>query len=600
MANELMNSNLVSHCSGIQLGPENPKWFSENLEGVNQGVKRMLEIIGQLEDSSEEEREIYYRKGPELISLIQEINHRHQFLSEQYDHLVEELQCNVSPAIQIKKSGSSVCHTCQGNPYVTPDQKLGMHKIEQHAIAFDLPISSGGSNSSSVSAKEGFESSSSSSSDLESYNSSLHNHSNSKLRNYEEMPSNLEIANDDVPKLTENKDYCGELRILKQKLRFSEDEIATLKSELEIKTLVAVDDLKAELEEVAADANARKDDLESEKRKVLELQMQLLESETKVVDSGCKIEALLKELKSTTEKLDISEGKLAKLTQDISNEISQSTLELQSELQLSERDKALMNATLASEKMRILELEGRITRYIEDVADRDCEISKLTTASQESMRISEVEKAHLQCHNSSLLEKLTLLEAKCAEREVQIKLLENEIKRCEASEMEMKGMYEAQEIKWQGDIEGLKARLNEQAAEVEILNKSHDGLKLKYDMLMAEKDGLIAKIHTLTAQLCDRDIKIQELEAKLHHLKLQHVDISAVSESSLKQRDDLRLKVEELEKEVERQAAVISDRAEEKREAIRQLCFSLEHYRSGYQELREAYIGQRRHAVTAA
>lgn len=567
--------------------------------GVNQSVKRMREIIGQLEDSSEEAREIYYHIGTEMISLVQEINNRHQFLAEQYDHLVEELQSNASTTNQIKKSSSDVFRTCQGNPYLTPDQKQGMYKTEQQAIAFDLPLSSGGSSSSTVSAKEGFESSSSSSSDSESYSSSFHNHSNSKSTNSEEVPSNLEIATD-VPKLTENKEHCGELRILNQKLRFFEDEIARLKSELDIKSSVAVDDLKAELEEVTAEAKARENELELEKKKVLELQMQNFELETKVVDSGCKIDKLVKELKSTTEKLDISEGKLDELKQDISNEISQSTLQLQSELQLSERTKALMEATLASESLRILELEGRITRYISDVSDRDCEISKLTTGSQEFLRNSEVEKARLQCHNSSLLEKLTLLEAKCAEREVQIKLLENDIKRCEASKQEMKGMYEAQEIKWQCDIEGLKVHLNEKGAEVEMLNKSCDRLKLKYDMLMAEKDGLIAKIHTLNAQLCDRDIKIQELEAKLHHLKLQHVDINAVSESSHKQRDDLRLKVEELEKEVERQAAIISDRAEEKREAIRQLCFSLEHYRSGYQELREAYIGLRRHVVTAA
>lgn len=567
--------------------------------GVNQSVKRMIEIIGQLDDSSVEKREIYCQKGPEMISLVQEINHRHQFLAEQYDHLAEELQSNVSPGNHIEKSSSGVFRTCQGNPYLTPDQKLGVYKIEQQAIAFDLPLSSSGSSSSTVSAKEGFESSSSSSSDSESYNSSLQNHSNSEPTNSEEMPSNLEIASD-VQKLIENKEHCGELRILNQKLRFFEDEIARLKSELEIKTSVAVDDLKAELEKVTADAKAREDDLELEKKKVLKLQMQNSELETKIADSSCKIETLVKELKSTTEKLDISEGKLAKFEQDISSEISQSTLQLQSKLQLSERTKALMKATLASESLRIMELQGRITRYISDVSDRDCEISKLTTASQEFLRNSEVEKASLQCHNSSLLEKLTLLEAKCAEREVQIKLLENDIKRCEASKLEMKGMYEAQEIKWQCDIEGLKVHLNEKGAEVEMLNKSCDGLKLKYDMLMAEKDGLIAKIHTLNAQLCDRDIKIQDLEAKLHHLKLQHVDITAVSESSLKQRDDLKLKVEELEKEVERQAAIISDRAEEKREAIRQLCFSLEHYRSGYQELREAYIGLRRHVVTAA
>ncbi|MCI53954.1 tropomyosin-like, partial [Trifolium medium] len=46
-----------------------------------------------------------------------------------------------------------------------------------------------------------------------------------------------------------------------------------------------------------------------------------------------------------------------------------------------------------------------------------------------------------------------------------------------------------------------------------------------------------------------------------------------------------KLRVEELVKEVSRQNGVISDKDEEKREAIRQLCYSLEYYRSRYREL---------------
>ena len=64
--------------------------------------------------------------------------------------------------------------------------------------------------------------------------------------------------------------------------------------------------------------------------------------------------------------------------------------------------------------------------------------------------------------------------------------------------------------------------------------------------------------------------------------------------------DEQRLKVEELEKEVDSQIVLISDGAEEKREVIRQLCFSLEHYRSWYQELRKAFIVHKQHAVLAS
>lgn len=560
------------------------------------GIKRMLEIVEQVDDSSDEKTEIYFQKRPELISLIKEINYKYQFLAVQYDHLADELHGKVSPALQTQKPSSAVFHTCRDNPFITPDLKLGVHKIEPQAIAFDFSLSSG-SSSSNVSAKEDSESSlpPSSDSDTESCNSSPYNDSNSKSRISGEASSKLDTAHD-TSMVRDNLEYDGQLRILKEKLRLSEVEISRLKSENEIKTSVAMSNLKAELERAIAEVKVRDEDLELEKRKVSELQMQLVGLETTVVDYGFKIETLMKELKLTSVKLDISEGELANLKQEISKEISQ----LQSDLELSKQDSTSLKANLASEKMQVQELQERITRYAGDVSDRDCKIKKLTAALQEALRNSESEKAQFQSHNCSLLEKLTLLEARCAESEDQIELLEIEIKKSQASNVEMEARYEAHEIIWQDDIEELKALLNDKDARLESINKSFDELKLKYDMLMAEKDWLIAKLQTLNAELCSRDIRIQQLEAEMDQLKLQHAETTNVSECAFKLTNELRMKVESLENEVERQASIISDRAEEKREAIRQLCLSLDHYRSGYQELREAYIGQRRRSIIAS
>ncbi|KAI7999049.1 Protein NETWORKED 4B [Camellia lanceoleosa] len=63
---------------------------------------------------------------------------------------------------------------------------------------------------------------------------------------------------------------------------------------------------------------------------------------------------------------------------------------------------------------------------------------------------------------------------------------------------------------------------------------------------------------------------------------------------------ELRSRVRELEEEVEKQREVIIEGAEEKREAIRQLCFSLEHYRNGYHRLRQAFVRHKRFPVMAA
>ena len=95
----------------------------------------------------------------------------------------------------------------------------------------------------------------------------------------------------------------------------------------------------------------------------------------------------------------------------------------------------------------------------------------------------------------------------------------------------------------------------------------------------------------------ESDSQIQQMEGHLGQLRQEHVELIAEGKSAQNLVDELRLKVEELEKEVDSQRVLISDGAEEKREVIRQLCFSLEHYRSWHKELRQAFIGHMQHAV---
>ncbi|XP_023522519.1 protein NETWORKED 4A-like isoform X1 [Cucurbita pepo subsp. pepo] len=104
--------------------------------------------------------------------------------------------------------------------------------------------------------------------------------------------------------------------------------------------------------------------------------------------------------------------------------------------------------------------------------------------------------------------------------------------------------------------EDLKERLNR---EIENLISGHNGFQ-------SERDQLHAELITLKENLSSKGKLVQKLE---------------------------RERVE-LEGKVERQRVVIMEGAEEKREAIRQLCFSIEHYRSGYHMLREVFISQKR------
>ncbi|PIN20816.1 hypothetical protein CDL12_06483 [Handroanthus impetiginosus] len=137
-------------------------------------------------------------------------------------------------------------------------------------------------------------------------------------------------------------------------------------------------------------------------------------------------------------------------------------------------------------------------------------------------------------------------------------------------------------------------------AEIEELKKTLDALQQKYDILRAEKDDLNENISALSAELSLKDDLIDQMSHHLHQLHMEHVNLIAAAEGARKSADKLRSRIKELEREVERKQNIIVEGAEEKREAIRQLCFSLEHYRNGYHRLREVVVGHKRMAVTAA
>ncbi|XP_073315778.1 uncharacterized protein [Primulina huaijiensis] len=165
-----------------------------------------------------------------------------------------------------------------------------------------------------------------------------------------------------------------------------------------------------------------------------------------------------------------------------------------------------------------------------------------------------------------------------------ISLLE-EIKKCKAEVIEKEKLQEEQEINRQVDIERVKAEVFSKNLLIDTLEKDLDMLKLKCDMLMSDKDGLNAKLHALSAYLSFRGNEIQLLESNVHRLQSENARLYADSETAKKLKSELESRIEELQKEVGQQRILIADGAEEKREAIRQLCFAIEHYRCEYKEL---------------
>uniref|UniRef100_A0A5B7AFJ8 NAB domain-containing protein n=1 Tax=Davidia involucrata TaxID=16924 RepID=A0A5B7AFJ8_DAVIN len=511
-----------SHCWwwDSHISPKNSKWLAENLEEMDQCVKRMLTLIEEDGDSFAKKAEMYYQKRPELISRVEEFYRMYRSLAERYDHVTGELRKNIPSDLQSQGSGISDIGSEPVSTWPSPDQRLSRRKSGPRAAGFDFFLGAGG-NSSDLCNKEGDESSTLDS-ESESDDSSVNNYSGSCIS-----------GNDDDQGLRRKIiELEVELRNLKEKLRVQQED--------------------------NADASFRGNS---------------------------------EELKMTKEELEGSEKEVANLKHDNASSIP--IRGLQDQLGLAQNDVATWKAKLDKEKREVSKLQDRIARYKANLSDRDQEIRRLKeTISNANQSLSE-ENSQLQVEISRLLKERTYLEDNLKEWELRCQSLEEEIRRVKAGKIEMEGMLGA-------EIEQLKAGISERDDRVDELNKSIDAFELKYDTLMAERDELNAKIVAHIAELSCRDDRIDQMTKHLHQLHMEHVELIAGTEGAHRLVEELRSRVKEVEEEVERQRVVILEGAEEKREVIRQLCFSLEHYRNGYHQLRQAFIGHKRLPIMAS
>ncbi|XP_022923535.1 protein NETWORKED 4A-like [Cucurbita moschata] len=462
---------------------------------------------------------------------------------EEFSRLYQSLVGNVlSPELQLQVPVYSDCGSPQGTPELSLNQKQDFNMSSNRGL--DVSFDSGGG-SSSLSLKDGSESSSSSSSSSSS-------------------DSELESVDNPYAVSRDQRDGQGQ----KKKL-------------LELQT-----ELPSKIRGALWGDEEDKVNYDELYERIARLEEELKVSNIKLQSSENEVARLKSEVEKNETAILLSEG-------------------LQAQLESAEKDKQQMETDLRVEKRRVLELE----RQIEQLETRSLESnSKIERLSEEIETCKEIIKS-----SDDKTTRLTHeLETTKSNHHFQIKELETAfqvsqerfhaekeqmqidiLRQVEADKTEMRALHNAHETALQREISQLKEELFSRSESLAALNRTHDELKLKYDMLMAEKDDISAMVNTLLADKESRKSQVQELEDHLQILQAEKEGLIARSESQNKQIDDLKSKLSELQEEVKIQKTMLEDGAKGKKEAIRQLCFSLEHYRSGYQELREAFIGHK-------
>lgn len=74
------------------ISPKNSKWLQENLTDVDSKVKAMIKLIEEDGDSFARKAEMYYKKRPELMKLVEELYRAYRALAERYDHATGALR----------------------------------------------------------------------------------------------------------------------------------------------------------------------------------------------------------------------------------------------------------------------------------------------------------------------------------------------------------------------------------------------------------------------------------------------------------------------------------------------------------------------------
>ncbi|KAI3890507.1 hypothetical protein MKX03_025049 [Papaver bracteatum] len=418
-------------------------------------------------------------------------------------------------------------------------------------------------------------------------------------------------------------------RVRSEKHRLSEEEVAKLKLELDAtksslkasesqtaflkqqnKTLdVYVSERDTEIRELKVAISNAKLKFRNEKAQlqkvILALEQRQGELETKLKNSESEVRKLVEEHKrledenkefrvsqrnreaEEMERHRLSEEEVAKLKLEL-DETKSSLKEEVAKLKL-ELD-ATKSSLKAFEVQTALLKEQKKTLDVY-VSERDMEIKELKVAISNAELKFRSEKFELQKVILALEQGQGELETKLKNSESKVRKLGEEYKRAEGQHNEFRVLQRNRETEMRSEMERhLKEKMAEKGMQVEDLNKSLDELKSNFDTLRAERDELGAEVTSLTTDVVSRDEMICHMEEHLHRLHNEHVDIISRCEGATKQVEEQKKRLRRIEREVEWQRDMIAEGAEKKREAIRQLCFSLEHYRNRYYEFRNAFI----------
>uniref|UniRef100_A0A453JQW9 NAB domain-containing protein n=1 Tax=Aegilops tauschii subsp. strangulata TaxID=200361 RepID=A0A453JQW9_AEGTS len=446
------------------ISPKNSKWLQENLSDTDSKIKVMIKIIDEDADSFAKRAEMYYKRRPELMSLLEELYRAYRALAERHDHAAGELRS---------------AHRKMAEAF--PDEY-------QLDLDDDLPSETASSETDSDSR------------DMTPFFRSFINTGDSKKRSKDDQDH--EKLQKEISSLSqENQDLKKKISSVLEKSESAESEVRSLKEALaqqgsEKEAAVSqcqqssdrLQNLKSEISHTQEEFKRLKEEMQNGLQNLSTAEEQCLMLERANQDLHVELDKLKYASKEKHEELNEKQIELEKLSISIQEEQLKS---MQAEMARLSLEKQLAQV---QEKLRLLSLEkhGETSKF------KDVEASKLMLQKELEMIREENRKLDDQNHSStSVIIRLQdeIISLKNAQRKLEEevsrhveekKVLQNELSHIknDRGDVERKHFSIKEQIQVVNfNVESLQAIAQEMRdgnVELKETIKNHDGMKALY------------------------------------------------------------------------------------------------------------------------
>ncbi|KAL5077028.1 hypothetical protein RYX36_016012 [Vicia faba] len=505
---------------------------------MDRNVRQMMKLIEDNGDSFAQKAEMYYQKRPELISLVEEFYRGYRSLVERYEPAAGDLWKNIPSDIQSQASGGVSDNGSEPpSSWPPPSPRKMVRRISStRAAGFDFFLGSAGGNNN------GYESSCPKDGDACS------------------NLSDSEYEYDDASSINSYSGFFGNASDNGMTKRVIELEIEL--REVKDKILV-YEQQEQERSEDGIKINAYEQELKLSQEKNHKLEIEVEKYKSMESSSAHLDDDTCSRLGQGRSELDLC----AIGTKELSTS-TEEDLNTKRDLKFFEDELRLAKEKVENFEVQIgsLKIETRKSNESSEQLQDQLNLAHKETATWKTKFISE------KSDNIKLQERVSRLKTSLSEREHEIKDLKALL-----SETEHKTFFERSQLK--AEVRKLLEQHNHMEREIQERKVNVEDLNVRLGCLILERDNLNEEVGLLKEKMNSRGKEI--VKANRHVVELES-------------------RARELEDEIERQKIEILEGAEEKREAIRQLCFSLEHYRNGYNVFRKAFIGHKRFPLLAS